>query len=58
MKFFLAFCLIYSVTLYADNPKKLDKAKKVINETADQVDRGVRNSIKEVKRALKSKPKK
>lgn len=58
MKYFLFFCLIYSVTLYADNPKKLDQAKKTINETADQVDRGVRNAIKEVKQVLKKKNKK
>lgn len=58
MKFFLIFCLIYSVTLYADNPKKLDQAKKVFNETADQVDQGVRKTIKEVKKVLKDKPKK
>ena len=58
MKYFIYFCRIYSVTLYADNQKKLDQAKKTINETADQVDRGVRNSIKEVKRVLKKKPSK
>lgn len=55
MKFFLLFCAIYSVSLFADNPKKLEKAKKAINETATQVDRGVRNSIKEVKKVLKKK---
>ena len=58
MKYFLIFCLIYSVTLYAGNPKKLDQAKKVINETADQVDQGVRKGIKEVKKVLKNNPKK
>lgn len=33
MKHFLFFCLIYSITLYADNPNKLNRAKRKINET-------------------------
>jgi hypothetical protein len=57
MKYFLFFVAIYSVNLLAEHPKKLEKAKRTINETANQVDRGVRNSIKEVKKVLGDKKK-
>lgn len=52
----LLLAMIFSICTYAEEKKKT--LKQNINETADQIDSGVRKSIKEVKTLVKPKEKK